>query len=96
MELCLELTPSAVDRLLPFPGPVLPRPLLDSMRNRDRLTGPGDEHENPARPHSFTPEQLGDRVEPVKIEDQPAIDSGFGERGLDFGQCFLIEHELSG
>jgi hypothetical protein len=54
------------------------------VRQRDRLTSPRNQHEDPARAEAGgADEPLRDGVESMEIEQQPAVDLEIGDGGPD-------------
>ena len=57
---------------------------LDAVRQRDRLTSPRNQYEDPARAETGgADEPLRDGVESMEIEQQPAVDLEIGDGGPD-------------
>ena len=71
-------------------GKILQTLQLDLVRHCHRLPLPGQQHEQPA---SVQPAQAEDphrdRIEPVEVEQEPAVHPGVGQRLLKLGQ---IDH----
>jgi hypothetical protein len=57
------------------------------MGNRDGFSTGGDPPENPPGHHAAKPEHAdGDRVHPMEVEQQPAVEPFLGQRLLYPGQ----------
>jgi hypothetical protein len=63
------------------------------MRDRDRDAFPRNEDEYPPRRHSGQSKETGCHgIQPVKVEDEPAVEVRFDERFLHRGNRIWCEH----
>ncbi len=79
----LQRLPRAVALAWPGGRPVSPGALLDVVRDGDRHALARDECEHAPRDHAAEAEHAaGNRIGPLKVVEQPAIDAGLGNQFL--------------
>jgi len=80
-------------RRLDLAGETLDPPQLDLVRDRHRLAGRGDEHEQPARGQAADTEHArGNGIEAVKVEQQPAVELELHQHLADARQSLGCQH----